>query len=135
MAVHARDIIEEMVETHRNPVTAYIERLRNLTAVRRLSRTHGSSLLREVLSALGEIPDFPPAHLLWNANHRQMPLHCFIRMKHEPVFRVTRMEVSPMKATVHVEYGEHPKDQTTRETIVLHRGPDLSFELMSRKPS
>lgn len=135
MAVHARDIIEEMVETHRNPVTAYIERLRNLTAVRRLSRQHGSSLLREILTALGKIPDFPPAHLLWNASHRQMPLHCFIRMKHEPVFRVTRMDISPMKATVRVEYGEHPKDRTTRETIVLHRGADLSFELMSRDPA
>jgi hypothetical protein len=56
-------------------------------------------------------------------------------MKHEPVFRVTKMEVSPMKATVHVEYGEHPRDRTTRERIVLHRGPDLSFELMSRNPA
>ncbi|MDF1813449.1 MAG: hypothetical protein P1V20_14725 [Verrucomicrobiales bacterium] len=133
MALHARDLIEEMVETRKNPVAAYVERLRNQAAVRKLAGKHTSALLREVFSAMGEIPGFPPAHLLWNASHRQMPLHCFIRMKHEPVFRVTKMDVSPMKVSVQVEYGQHDKDKTTRELIVLHRNPTFKFELLERR--
>ncbi|MDF1753721.1 MAG: hypothetical protein P1U89_13155 [Verrucomicrobiales bacterium] len=134
MAMHARDLIEEMVEDNKNPVAAFMERRRNLSAVKKLSRKHSSALLREVLTALGEIPEFPPAHLLWNASHKQMPLHCFVRMRHEPVFRVAKMDVSPMKVTVSVEYGKNAKNETTREQIVLHRSPMLKFELMDRRP-
>lgn len=133
MAVHARDLIEEMVEVHRNPMSAYLERIRNGAAVRKLSRKHSSALVREVFSAMGEIAGFPPAHLLWNASHRQMPLHCFIRMKHEPVFRVVKMDVTPMKVTVHVEYGEDAGDKMTKEIIVLHRTPRLNLELLERR--
>ena len=133
MALHARDLIDEMEETKRNPLSAYMERLRNLAAVRKLNRKYGSALLREVLIALGEIPGFPPAHLLWNASHLQMPMHCFIRMRQEPVFRIVKMDVSPMKITVRVEYGANSKNETTRETIVLHRDPFFKLELMERR--
>ena len=133
MALHARDLIDEMVEARRNPLAAYLERLRNRAAVRKLSRHYGSSLLREVLAALGAIPDFPPAQLLWNASHRQMPLHCFLRMRQEPVFRILKMDVSPMKVTVRVEYGANRKEDATREEIVLHRGPFLKLEFLERR--
>lgn len=133
MALHARDLIDEMVEDHKNPFKAYMERIRNLTATTKLSRKHSSALLREVFTAMGKIPNFPPAHLLWNASHRQMPLHCFVRMKVEPIFRVVKMEVTPMKVTVRVEYGESAKDKIIRETIVLHRDPTMQFELMDRQ--
>ena len=111
MALHARDLIDEMVETRKNPLASYMERLRNLAAVRKLKRKYGSAILREVLIALGEIPGFPPAQLLWNASHTQIPLHCFIRMRQEPVFRIVKMDVSPMKITVRVEYGENSKTE------------------------
>ncbi len=130
MAIHARDLIDEMVENRRDPIGAYLERLRNFAASRKLSRKYGGSLIREVFHALSEIPGFPPAQLLWNATHRQVPLHCFIRMRHAPVFRVERMEVSPMKVVVRCEYGDPAKP--VRERIVLHRDPRLRFELMER---
>ena len=133
MAVHARDLIEDMVEVRQNPMAAYMEKLRNQSAIRKLSRKHGSSLLREVLTALGEIPGFPPAHLLWNASHRQMPLHCFVRMRQEPIFRVTKMDVKPMQVTVQVEYGASSKTAMTREVIVLYRDQRFKLELQDRK--
>ncbi len=133
MAMHARDLIEEMVEERTNPLAAYLERVRNIMTAKKLSRKYGGSLLREVLSALGEIPAFPPAHLLWNASHKQMPLHCFIRMRHEPVFRIARLDVSPMKVTARVEYGANAKTETTTEELVLHRNHLLKFELMDRR--
>jgi hypothetical protein len=131
MAMLARDLIEEMVETSKNPLVAYLERRRNQAAVKKLSRKHSPALLREVLSAMGEIADFPPAHLLWNASHRQMPLHCFVRMNHEPIFRVIKMDVSPMKVKVQVEWGQH-RDKLTREMLLLQRNALLKLELVER---
>jgi len=131
MAMLARDLIEEMVETSKNPLLAYLERRRNQAAVKKLSRKHSPALLREVLSAMGGIADFPPAHLLWNASHRQMPLHCFVRMSHEPIFRVIKMDVSPMKVKVQVEWAQH-KDQIKKELLVLQRNAFLTLDLVER---
>lgn len=133
MALHARDLIEEMVEVRRNPVAAYLEQLRNQAAARKLVRRHGGSELREIFSALGSIPAFPPAQLLWNASHAQVPLHCFIRMRREPVFRIIQLEIQPMKASLRVEYGENARNRTTREKIILSRDARLCWELQERK--
>ncbi len=134
MAVLARDLIVEMEESNRNPKTSYIERLRNLAAVKRLAKGHGPALVREVLETLGRIEGFPPAQILWNAGHADVPLHCFIRSKIEPVFRIPRMEVKPMEITLDVEYGAHDKRKTTRETIVLERDAMLELNLRERNP-
>ena len=132
MALHARDLIAEMEESRKNPVSAYAERLRNRAAVRRLARKHGTALLREVLVALGNIDGFPPAQILWNAGHLDMPLHCFIRMKHEPVFRITKMEAAAMKIRLQIEYGADKSKATTRETILLQRDSQMNLELEER---
>lgn len=88
MALHARDLIREMEEDHRNPAAAFLERLIVGRHVRRLVRRHGARLVRECLVALSEVRDFPPADHLWNASHPDLPLHCFMRMRRRPMFRI-----------------------------------------------
>ncbi len=132
LAVHARGLIAEMVEVHRNPKASYLERLRNLAAARKLSKKHGAARIREILAVLGTIEGFPPAQILWNAGHADVPLHCFFRMKAEPVFRIVRLEVQPMLVSLDVEYGSHPRDKTTRESILLQRNALLELELLDR---
>lgn len=132
MAVHARGLIEQMEDERKNPKTSYLERLRNFASARKLSRKHGSKTVREVLRALGQIEGFPPAQILWNAGHTDVPLHCFFRSRIEPVFRVTRLAVEPMKVEIDVEYGAHDKKLTTRESIVFQRNAFLELELEDR---
>jgi len=122
MASHQRDLIAEMEEGRRNPVAAYIEHRRNRAAARSLARRHGVSEIREVLAALGTLPRFPPAQLLWNAGHEDMPLHCFVRTRHEPVFRVLKAQIWPVFVRITVEYGKSGKGESTREEIALRRG-------------
>ena len=88
MAEHARELIAEMEEDYQNPAAAWIEGLLAKRAAARLIRRHGSRLLRELLVALADVADFPPARYLWNAGHPDVPLHCFLRMRREPVFRI-----------------------------------------------
>lgn len=134
MALHARGLITEMEEEYENPKTSYLERLRNFAAARRLIRRHGGPLIREVFSTLGRIEDFPPAQLLWNAGHSDVPLHCFFRSRFEPVFRVKSMDVQPMEITLAIEYGPHEKNQTIREKILLKRDGRLQLHLSERNP-
>ena len=132
MAIHARELIDEMVEARKNPMTSYLERLRNHAAVRKLARKYGTAILREVLILLGSVEGFPPAQILWNAGHLDVPLHCFFRTRAEPVFRITKMNVSPMKVQVFVEYGAHKFNETTREIISLQRDARMNLELVER---
>lgn len=132
LAVHARGIISEMVEEHRNPKTSYLERLRNFAAARKLAKKHGAAKVREILSTLGAIEEFPPAQILWNAGHADVPLHCFFRTKIEPVFRITRLEIQPMMVSLDVEYGPNDRSKTTRESILLQRNALLELELVDR---
>jgi len=132
MALHARDLIEEMKEASKNPMSSYLERLRNMAAVRKLAKKHGAALLREILVVLGRIEGFPPAQLLWNAGHPDMPLHCFFRTRHEPVFRIVKMQVAPMKIRIQIEYGAHKPRDTTREEILLQRDSRMNLELVDR---
>ncbi|NNE94070.1 MAG: hypothetical protein HKN23_20675 [Verrucomicrobiales bacterium] len=134
MAVHQRGLIDEMVEARSNPLKAYFEQLRNRAAARKWSRKIGRSKLREILIALGELEKFPPAQILWNAGHTEMPMHCYFRTKIEPVFRITQIEMESMKATVCVAYGRAAKEKITREEIVLRRDCRLKLELLDRKP-
>ena len=117
MALHARGLIDEMEKEYENPKTSYFERLRNFAAARRLIRKHGGSLIREVFSTLGRIEDFPPAQLLWNADHGDVPLHCFFRSRVEPVLRVRSMRVEPMSVELSIEYGPHDKNETIHAAL------------------
>ncbi len=132
LAVHARGLIAEMEEGRRNPKGSYLERLRNRAAARKLAKKHGAARLREILAALGAIEGFPPAQILWNAGHADMPLHCFFRMRVEPVFRIVRLDVQPMMVSLVVEYGAHDRSRTTREAILLQRNALLELELVDR---
>ncbi len=132
MALHARDLIGEMVEEKENPKTSYLERLRNFAAARKLVRKHGGALIRETFSTLGQIEGFPPAQLLWNASHADVPLHCFFRTRIEPVFRVKSLLVEPMKIEISMEYGPQDKNKTIREKIILQRDACLQLEVAQR---
>ncbi|MCB1229316.1 MAG: hypothetical protein KDN19_03570 [Verrucomicrobiae bacterium] len=131
MSMHAGELIDEMIESRKNPVAAYLEQLRNRTVAARLARRHGSTQLREILTALGVIPDFPPAQLLWNAPHREVPLHCFFRTRHEPLFRIVKLKAMATRVRVVVEYGEAASP--VRETILLVRDRFQRLELSTRE--
>jgi hypothetical protein len=121
MAAHARELIEEMEEAHTNPIAAFVEQLFNRREASRLSGQHGELLVREVLFALAELPDFPPARWLWNASHSHIPLHIFFRTRRAPIFRITQMQAWPQRISIHVEHGAPEKGATMVETIELRR--------------
>jgi hypothetical protein len=131
MALHARDLIAEMTETRRNPAAAWLEHIRNRSAAARLSRRHGAALVREVFAALGSLSEFPPALLLWNASHREVPLHCFLRSRHEPLFRVLGLRAEPARVRIDIEWGESAAP--ARESITLVRGRFRRLELAERR--
>jgi hypothetical protein len=121
MAMHARELIQEMEEDYQNPAAAWIEGLRARRAAGLLVRRHGSRLIREILTALAEVPDFPPARHLWNAAHPDVPLHCFLRMRREPVFRILTITHKGETSEVLVEHGEAARGKATRRLFVLRR--------------
>lgn len=121
MAVHARYLIEEMEEQRRNPVAAYFDFLLNERAARKLARRHGEAEVREVLAALAELPEFPPAVYLWNAMHDDVPLHCFLRTRQTPVLRILHLEITRMRSQIEVEYGAARGKRTRREAFELRR--------------
>jgi hypothetical protein len=121
MAIHARELIREMEEDHLNPAEALLERLLAGRAARRLVRRHGSRLLREILVALSEIPDFPAVRHLWNASHPDVPLHCFLRMRREPVFRMVSIDLRGERIEVVIEHGFAGRGKATRRCFSLMR--------------
>lgn len=132
LAVHARELIKEMEEDHRNPAAAWIEGLLARQAVRSLVRRHGKHLLREVLVALSEVRDFPPARYLWNASHPDVPLHCFLRIRREPVFRIARLARREQYVDIIVEHGAAGRGRGTRQTLTLRR--DAQWRLKVVEP-
>lgn len=121
MAVHARELIAEIEEDYQNPAAAWIENLLSRQAAGRLIRRHGSRLLREVLVALAEVRDFPPARYLWNAAHPDVPLHCFLRIRRAPVFRILQFDHRSNSIDVLVEHGEAGRGRGTRQLFRLKR--------------
>ncbi len=127
MALHARELIREMEEDYQNPAAAWIEGLRARRAAGLLVRRHGGRLIREILVALADVPNFPPAKLLWNAAHPDVPLQCFFRIRREPVFRILSIDPKDGEFRVLVEYGEAAKGKGTRRTFLLKRDPLLKL--------
>ncbi len=121
MAAHARELIAEMEEDYQNPAAAWIEGLLARQAAGRLVRRHGKTLLREVLVALAEVPDFPPVRHLWNAGHPDVPLHCFLRIRREPVFRILQLGQRENRVQVLVEHGEAGRGRGLRRSFILRR--------------
>ncbi len=124
MAEHAESLIEDMEDAKRNPVAAYIDGMVARQAAARLMRRHGEKLIRETLAALAEVPDFPPALLLWNAMHRDVPLYCFVRTRREPVFRILKFEQIGAGVRIRVEYGRLRRKYAVREEFSLRRNRD-----------
>ncbi len=136
MALHAKEVIAEMEEDHSNPVVAYFERVLNRRAVHKLTRKHGETLIREVLLALAEVPDFPPARWLWNAAHPHVPLHCFFRSRKEPLFRIHEMEALPQVVNLEIEHGSTQDNTLVHELFKLRRDRRgrLLMEVRRQKP-
>ena len=123
MGLHAKGLIEEMEEDYRNPAAALLEYLLTKRATVRLVNKHGERRLREVFHALSEVKDFAPANLLWNALHLDVPLHCFLRMRREPVFRLVSLTESGSWLIVVIEHGPRPKSRVIRRKFLLQRNP------------
>ena len=121
MAVHARQIIGEMEEMRRNPVAEWIETLRNKRAAARLVHRHGEPIVRELFVALSNVPDFPLANWLWNADSPRVPLYCFLRSTREPVFRVLQITSVPMEWTMTAEHGSSKRGRAVREKLTFAR--------------
>jgi len=122
MALHARELIVEMEEDYQNPAAALVEQLLARRQSSKLARKHGGRLLREVLHALSEVEDFPPSKYLWNALHPDVPLHCFLRIKRVPVFRVLAIEWEAGTVKVETRYGAAEKGKALRRSFLLRRG-------------
>lgn len=132
-ALHQREMIAEIEEMKRNPLAAFVEELLIKREAARIRREHGEGLAREVFAALAEVPDFPPAILLWNADHRDVPFQCFFRFRREPVFRLISMRNHGMSVTAEVEYGSTDRKQATREVFTLHRSVGDRYSVSKRK--
>ena len=122
MSFHAKELIEEMEEQRRNPLEAFVESIRNRRFAYSLARKHGETAIREIFTALADVADFPPARLLWNANHRHVPLYCFFRLGCEPLFREISMEVKRKEARIDLEYQFDGSRRPSRELFSLKRG-------------
>lgn len=122
MALHARELIVEMEEDYQNPAAALVEQLLARRQSSKLARKHGGRLLREVFHALSEVEDFPPAKYLWNALHPDVPLHCFLRIKRVPVFRILAIEWEAGMVKVEVRYGAAEKGKALQRSFTLQRG-------------
>jgi hypothetical protein len=119
MTLHAKLILAEVEEVRVNPLIAYLDQQLCKRHAAKLIKAHSEDTVREVLTALSEIPDFPPALLLWNADHSLVPLHCFFRIKRGPVFQVLQMKVDAQQVDLQIEHGA--KDHLLREQILLRR--------------
>ena len=117
MALHARELIREMEEDHQNPAAALLERILAGRLIRRLVRRHGARLVRDCLIALSRVDDFPAAGRLWNASHPDLPLHCFMRMRRRPVFRILAIHrVSDVEFRCVTEHGTAAGDEKPTRT-------------------
>jgi len=121
LAVHARELIAEMEEDRLNPAAAWIENLLARRVAGSLAKRHGTRLVREVLAALAALPDFPPSRYLWNATHADVPLHCFLRMRREPVFRIVSFLQREGCIELTTEHGSSRRGLATRRRFTLRR--------------
>ena len=131
MAIHARELIQEMEEDHQNPAAALVESLLARRAVSRLVRRHSGRLFREILVALAERTDFPPARYLWNASHPDLPLHCFLRIRREPVFRISSIQQQGQEVAVTVEHGSAGRGKATLRKFLLRRDELFKLRVIS----
>ena len=121
MSVHQQRLLVEIAEARKSPALSFLDEKLSRYAASRLERRHGEKIIRMVLRALADIDGFPPADLLWNAEHPDVPLYCFFRLRREPVFRLISLTVDPLGVKVVIEHGRAAKRHTTRQEIQLLR--------------
>ena len=105
MSVHQQRLLLEIAEARKRPALSFLDEKLSRYVASRLERRHGEKIIRMVLRALADIDGFPPADLLWNAEHSDVPLHCFFRLRREPVFRLISLTVDPLGVKVVIEHG------------------------------
>lgn len=132
MTLHQRLLLEDIDDSARDPGLSWFDEVLNRRAARHLEKAHGEDVVREVLVALSEVPDFPPAHQIWNAGHKLLPLYCFFRTKRGPIFRIVNMEVLPQMVGVVVEYARSKKADCLREEITLRRNRQGELMFVNR---
>jgi hypothetical protein len=132
MRLHQRLLLDDIEDASRDPGLSWFDEVLNRRAARNLEKAHGEDIVREVLVALSEMPDFPPAVQIWNAGHKLVPLYCFLRMKRAPVFRIVNMDVLPQMVGLVVEYGRAKKFECMREEITLRRNRQGQLVFVNR---
>ncbi len=125
MAIHQRELIKEIDEDHQNPLAAWLESRLARSSMKKLLRKNTPFQIREVLTALSEAPGFPLAKYLWNAAHPDIPLHCFFRIRKEPVFQILSMKAVGDTVEVHLEIHQ----SRNRERVTLVR--DAQWQLLA----
>jgi len=118
--IHAKALVDEIVEEHKNPVAAYLEQMRNRRAAKKLIRKNGVAIVREVLSALANDRTFPFAGLLWNAHHEDVPIFCFLRTTHPPVLKINEITDHPRVVIAKISYGTDSK-KLLHATVTMRR--------------
>lgn len=126
MAIHQRELIKEIDEDHQNPLEAWLEARLAKSSVKKLLKQHTAFQIREVLIALSETDDFPLAKYIWNAAHPDIPLHCFFRIRREPVFQILSIRSEGNAVEVHLEIHT----ARNRQKIMLTR--DTQWRLFSK---
>lgn len=121
MRLHFLLALKEIEEDRSHPKRALLESWRCKNAARKLLRDHTEAELREVLMALSELDDFPPSTYLWNADQYDVPLHCLLRERREPILRFPQIQIRRLTAEIVIEYGSLKKKDRVREKISLRR--------------
>jgi hypothetical protein len=127
MAIHARELIAEIEKDHQNPLAAWIESRLARAAVKRLMKKHSEFRIREILTALSESQGFPLAKYLWNAPHPDVPLHCFFRIRREPIFQILSIREEADSTEIHLEIFSF----RNRTRIILKRDSDWQLRAPS----
>lgn len=134
MAQHQAAIIAEAEEERLNPFASYLDRMMNKRMAKKLINLHGEAKVRELCFALSELPDFLPAAFLWNVNHWDLPLHCFLRHKREPLFIIEEAFIRSSRAMLLVEHGSGQKANRIRERIHFERHWRGEMKAVKREP-
>jgi hypothetical protein len=130
MELHAKLILAEVEENRVNPVVAFMDQVQCKRLAAKLSRQHTEETVREALAALAEIPDFPPATLVWNADHELVPLECFFRIRRTPIFHVVGMKVEPQQVVMQIDHGT--KEALHKEEVTLRRNRQGKLSYVTR---
>lgn len=129
----ARNLLVEVDQCRFLGPRAAIDEALNRRAAAKLAALHGEEVLRESFAALAELENFPPAAFLWNARHRDVPFHCFLRTKRAPYFAVLNFQALPMVLTIETEYGPGKPQPMRRESFVFRRDRRGTLQLESRR--